>query len=136
MTSSKGSDAACRPAGIFPDRVFASVVPLHRTDSLSRSTAASKLVVVARSESPDAVLFTMGSSGMHASLAKRCGCSAIPSTALITTAGLPSEQFAQHRNIFVEKLADGDSLMAASNMTITHGGNGTIYQALGQGRCP
>jgi UDP:flavonoid glycosyltransferase YjiC (YdhE family) len=52
---------------------------------------------------------------------------------LITTAGLPSEQFAQHRNIFVEKLADGDSLMAASNMTITHGGNGTIYQALGQG---
>ena len=38
---------------------------------------------------------------------------------LITTAELPSEQFAQHQNVFVEKLADGDSLMAASNMTIT-----------------
>ena len=52
---------------------------------------------------------------------------------LITTAELPSEQFAQHSNIFVEKLADGDALMAASHVTITHGGNGTIYQALGQG---
>ena len=52
---------------------------------------------------------------------------------LITTAELPSEQFAQHQNVFVEKLADGDSLMAASHVTITHGGNGTIYQALGQG---
>jgi len=52
---------------------------------------------------------------------------------LITTADLPSEQFAQHRNLFVEKLADGDALMAASSVTVTHGGNGTIYQALGQG---
>lgn len=52
---------------------------------------------------------------------------------LITTAELPSEQFAQHQNVYVEKLADGDSLMAASHVTITHGGNGTIYQALGQG---
>ena len=52
---------------------------------------------------------------------------------MITTAELPSEQFAQHSNIFVEKLADGDALMAAAHVTITHGGNGTIYQALGQG---
>lgn len=52
---------------------------------------------------------------------------------LITTADLPTKPFAQHRNLFVEELADGDALMACSSVTITHGGNGTIYQALGQG---
>lgn len=52
---------------------------------------------------------------------------------LITTAGLPAQLFSRYDNVFVEELADGDSLMAASQLTITHGGNGTIYQALGQG---
>jgi UDP:flavonoid glycosyltransferase YjiC (YdhE family) len=78
--------------------------------------------------------FTMGSSGdarFFGEAVRVFGDSEYQ--VLITTAGLPSEQFAQHSNIFVEKLADGDSLMAASHVTITHGGNGTIYQALGQG---
>lgn len=52
---------------------------------------------------------------------------------LITTAGLPAHLFRGYDNIFVEQLADGEALMAASHVTITHGGNGTIYQALSQG---
>lgn len=52
---------------------------------------------------------------------------------LITTAGLPVEMFRKYDNVFVEELADGDSLMSVSDVTITHGGNGTVYQALSQG---
>ena len=52
---------------------------------------------------------------------------------LITTAGLPVEQFRRYDNLFIEELADGDSLMSVSNVAITHGGNGTLYQALAQG---
>ena len=52
---------------------------------------------------------------------------------LITTAGMSAQSLPRRDNVFVEELADGDSLMAASHVTITHGGNGTIYQALGQG---
>ncbi len=52
---------------------------------------------------------------------------------LITTAGLPVEQLRRHDNIFIEELADGDSLMSVSHVAVTHGGNGTIYQALAHG---
>jgi UDP:flavonoid glycosyltransferase YjiC (YdhE family) len=52
---------------------------------------------------------------------------------LITTAGLPVEQLRRHDNVFIEELADGDSLMKVSHVAITHGGNGTVYQALAQG---
>jgi UDP:flavonoid glycosyltransferase YjiC (YdhE family) len=52
---------------------------------------------------------------------------------LITTAGLPVEQLRRHDNVFIEELADGDLLMKVSDVAITHGGNGTIYQALAQG---
>ena len=52
---------------------------------------------------------------------------------LITTAGLPVEMIRKYDNVFVEELADGDSLMSVSDVTITHGGNGTVYQALSQG---
>jgi UDP:flavonoid glycosyltransferase YjiC (YdhE family) len=52
---------------------------------------------------------------------------------MITTAGLPIEQLRRHDNVFVEELADGDSLMSVSHVAITHGGNGTVYQALAHG---
>lgn len=52
---------------------------------------------------------------------------------LITTAGLPVDLYRRYDNVFVEELADGDSLMSVSDVAITHGGNGTIYQALSQG---
>jgi UDP:flavonoid glycosyltransferase YjiC (YdhE family) len=52
---------------------------------------------------------------------------------LITTAGLPVEQLRRHDNVFIEELADGDSLMSVSHVAITHGGNGTVYQALAHG---
>lgn len=52
---------------------------------------------------------------------------------LITTGGLQVDQLRQYDNVFVETLADGDALMNVSNVAITHGGNGTVYQALAQG---
>jgi UDP:flavonoid glycosyltransferase YjiC (YdhE family) len=36
-------------------------------------------------------------------------------------------------NIFVERYAPGDALLAVSDVVISHGGNGTIYQALEAG---
>lgn len=56
-----------------------------------------------------------------------------PYQVLITTAGLPVEQLGKNDNVFIEELADGDSLMSVSHVAITHGGNGTIYQALAHG---
>ncbi len=78
--------------------------------------------------------FTMGSSGdanFFAEAVRVFGGTNYQ--VLITTAGMKAQTFGKYDNVFVEELADGDSLMAASHVTITHGGNGTIYQALGQG---
>ncbi|MFO0578652.1 MAG: glycosyltransferase [Polyangia bacterium] len=80
------------------------------------------------------IYFTMGSSGEARFFGE--AIRAFGDTeyqVLITTAGLPADMVAGYDNVFVEDLADGDALMAASDVTITHGGNGTIYQALGQG---
>jgi MGT family glycosyltransferase len=52
---------------------------------------------------------------------------------LITTGGLKVELPALPDNIFVEEFADGDALMSVSNLVVSHGGNGTIYQALSHG---
>lgn len=52
---------------------------------------------------------------------------------LITTGGLSVSLSAIPDNIFVEEFADGDALMAASSLAVSHGGNGTIYQALSHG---
>ena len=52
---------------------------------------------------------------------------------LITTGGLKVELDRLPSNIFMEEFADGDALMAASDLVVSHGGNGTIYQALSHG---
>jgi MGT family glycosyltransferase len=51
---------------------------------------------------------------------------------LITTGGLAEIPNAPP-NVFSAKYAPGDALMAASDVVISHGGNGTIYQALSRG---
>jgi UDP:flavonoid glycosyltransferase YjiC (YdhE family) len=78
--------------------------------------------------------FTMGSTGdthFFNEAVRVFGGSAYQ--VLITTAGLPVEQMRRHDNVFIEELADGDSLMSVSHVAITHGGNGTVYQALAHG---
>ncbi|MCS6913401.1 MAG: glycosyltransferase [Myxococcales bacterium] len=52
---------------------------------------------------------------------------------LITTGGLKVTLDELPDNIFVEEFADGDTLMSVSNLVVSHGGNGTIYQALSHG---
>jgi len=78
--------------------------------------------------------FTMGSTGdtqFFNEAAKVFGGTAYQ--VLITTAGLPVELYRKYDNVFIEELADGDSLMGVSHVAITHGGNGTVYQALNSG---
>lgn len=78
--------------------------------------------------------FTMGSTGdtqFFSEAAKVFGGTAYQ--VLITTAGLPVELYRKYDNVFIEELADGDSLMGVSHVAITHGGNGTVYQALSSG---
>lgn len=51
---------------------------------------------------------------------------------LITTGGI-AEIANPPSNVFVAKYAPGEALMAASDVVVTHGGNGTVYQALSRG---
>jgi UDP:flavonoid glycosyltransferase YjiC (YdhE family) len=51
---------------------------------------------------------------------------------VMTTAGL-AEIPETPPNVFAARYAPGDALMAASDVVVSHGGNGTIYQALGRG---
>jgi MGT family glycosyltransferase len=51
---------------------------------------------------------------------------------LITTGGLADIGHAPE-NVFIEKYAPGKALMQASDAVVSHGGNGTIYQALSCG---
>ncbi|HJZ88250.1 MAG TPA: glycosyltransferase [Polyangia bacterium] len=51
---------------------------------------------------------------------------------LITTGGL-ADLGAVPRNVFVERYAPGEALMQRSDLVVSHGGNGTIYQALSCG---
>jgi MGT family glycosyltransferase len=54
---------------------------------------------------------------------------------LITTGGLadPALGGALPDNVFVERYAPGEALMRTSDVVISHGGNGTVYQALSCG---
>jgi MGT family glycosyltransferase len=52
---------------------------------------------------------------------------------LITTGGLDVALSNVPDNIFIEEFADGDALMEAADLVVSHGGNGTIYQALSHG---
>ena len=51
---------------------------------------------------------------------------------LITTGGLAEIPNAPS-NVFIAKYAPGDALMAVSDVVVSHGGNGTVYQALSCG---
>jgi MGT family glycosyltransferase len=51
---------------------------------------------------------------------------------LITTGGL-ADLGAVPSNVFVEEYANGQALMEASDAVVSHGGNGTVYQALSCG---
>lgn len=51
---------------------------------------------------------------------------------LITTGGL-CDLGSVPRNVFVERYAPGQALLARSDAVVSHGGNGTIYQALSCG---
>jgi MGT family glycosyltransferase len=51
---------------------------------------------------------------------------------LITTGGL-ADLGAVPSNIFVEQYANGESLMEVADAVVSHGGNGTVYQALSRG---
>jgi MGT family glycosyltransferase len=51
---------------------------------------------------------------------------------LITTGGL-AEIANPPPNVFIAKYAPGDALMAVSDVVVSHGGNGTVYQALSCG---
>jgi MGT family glycosyltransferase len=51
---------------------------------------------------------------------------------LITTGGL-AEIPNPPPNVFIAKYAPGDALMAVSDVVVSHGGNGTVYQALSCG---
>jgi MGT family glycosyltransferase len=51
---------------------------------------------------------------------------------LITTGGL-TEVAHPPPNVFIAKYAPGDVLAAASDVVVSHGGNGTVYQALSRG---
>jgi MGT family glycosyltransferase len=51
---------------------------------------------------------------------------------LITTGGL-AELPNPPKNVFIATYAPGEALMAASNVVVSHGGNGTVYQALSRG---
>lgn len=78
--------------------------------------------------------FTMGSTGdtrFFSEAVRVFGRSAYQ--VLITTGGLKVELDDIPDNIFVEEFADGDALMSASSLVVSHGGNGTIYQALSHG---
>ncbi len=78
--------------------------------------------------------FTMGSTGdarFFAEAVKVFGGSEYQ--ILITTGGLRVDLNPIPDNIFVEEFADGDALMAVSDLVVSHGGNGTIYQALSHG---
>jgi MGT family glycosyltransferase len=51
---------------------------------------------------------------------------------LITTGGLAEIPNAP-KNVFIAKYAPGEALMGSSDVVVSHGGNGTVYQALSRG---
>jgi UDP:flavonoid glycosyltransferase YjiC (YdhE family) len=79
------------------------------------------------------VYFTMGSTGdarFFEEAARVFG--GTDYQVLITTGGL-AELTGAPPNVFSAKYAPGDALMRVSDVVVSHGGNGTIYQALSRG---
>ena len=79
------------------------------------------------------IYFTMGSTGdsrFFAEAVRVFGDTEFQ--VLITTGGL-AEVPGPPDNVFVAKYAPGEALMTASDVVVSHGGNGTVYQALSRG---
>lgn len=79
------------------------------------------------------VYFTMGSTGdarFFEEAVRLFGGTDVQ--VLMTTAGL-AELPATPPNVFAARYAPGDALMAVSDVVVSHGGNGTLYQALARG---
>lgn len=81
------------------------------------------------------VYFTMGTTWMGGSFAvlyeqlRREGL-----TAIIATGGQAQGLQTIDGEVYVEEFVDGDLVMAACDLVVCHGGNGTIYQALQHGK--
>lgn len=81
------------------------------------------------------VYFTMGTTWMGGSFAvlyeqlQREGL-----TAIIATGGQAQGLQTIEGEVYVEEFVDGDLVMAACDLVVCHGGNGTIYQALQHGK--
>src|SRR5207248_194812 len=82
------------------------------------------------------VYFTAGSSG-HAKIFD-FAVNAFGNTGyqvVMTTGGQPFEMTQRPKNIFIADFAPGLDLMQRSSVVVSHGGNGTVYQAIAAG-CP
>jgi UDP:flavonoid glycosyltransferase YjiC (YdhE family) len=81
------------------------------------------------------VYFTMGTTWMGGSFTvlyeqmRREGL-----TAIITTGGQAQGLQTIDGEVYVEEFVDGNLVMAACDLVVCHGGNGTIYQALQHGK--
>lgn len=81
------------------------------------------------------VYITMGSTGLSDFFSKAVEYfRGIDAIAVITTGGQAGIGANLPDNIHVEEYLDGDVVMAAASLVVCHGGNGTIYQALQQGK--
>jgi MGT family glycosyltransferase len=81
------------------------------------------------------VYITMGTTGLEEFFTKAVDYFRdLDAIAVITTGGQASPPGALPDNIFVEEYLNGDEVMAAASLVVCHGGNGTIYQALLQGK--
>ena len=81
------------------------------------------------------VYFTMGTTWMGGSfttLYKRLQQEGL--TAIIATGGQAQGLETIEGEVYVEEFVDGDLVMAACDLVVCHGGNGTIYQALQHGK--
>lgn len=81
------------------------------------------------------IYFTMGTTWMGGSfttLYKRLQQEGL--TAIIATGGQAQGLETIEGEVYVEEFVDGDLVMAACDLVVCHGGNGTIYQALQHGK--
>lgn len=81
------------------------------------------------------VYFTLGSTGTRDLFnALNRMLHEFTGTAIVTTGNQECDMPEGLANVFVEPLLDGDLIMEYADVVICHGGNGTIYQALSNGK--
>jgi UDP:flavonoid glycosyltransferase YjiC (YdhE family) len=80
------------------------------------------------------IYITMGTTGIGGFFNKAAGLfSGVDFTAVITT-GAQARAGSAPANVRIEPYMDGDMVMERCSVVVCHGGNGTIYQALQQGK--